>query len=129
MNILLADDEEMIARVARMALEKIGGHKVTWVTNGQLVIDTLQEGVKFDVILLDGMMPVRDGINTCIHLRNKLNDQTPIIFLSAKSHDTEIQTALAAGATGYIQKPFDPKTLSTEISKILDNPSDQRSSA
>lgn len=118
MKILLAEDEPDIQLITRLALED-SGHEVIAVSDGQAALDyLLREPV--DVVLLDVMMPQVDGFTTCARLRE--NPQTrdlPVIFLSAKSQETELQRGLAVGARGYIIKPFDVFTLASRILALL----------
>lgn len=118
MNILLAEDDKNIVVVITMALEKIGGHKVTHVDNG---ISAIEKALAqdFDLILLDSMMPGKDGLRVCSELKEVHELATPIIFLSAKSQESDIKEGLSHGAMGYIQKPFDPKTICKLIEDIL----------
>lgn len=118
MNILLAEDDESISKITKMTLELIGKHKVTLAMDGEQALKVALEN-QFDLILLDGMMPKMNGLDVCKNIRNQLATIPPIIFLSAKSQDSDIKEALLAGATGYIQKPFDPSTICQQIDKIL----------
>lgn len=117
MKILLAEDDPSIGIVAKLSLEKIGGHVVTLVTDGaQAIVRGLEEN--FDLLLLDSMMPKKDGLTACQELLAS-GFETPIIFLSAKSSEMDIKEFLRAGAIGSIQKPFDPKNLHQKIDEIL----------
>ncbi len=118
MRILLAEDDTNISMIAKVALEKVGGHEVVAVLDGGQAIAQI-ESSDFDLILLDGMMPVKDGLTVCREVKTGAKKNIPIIFLSAKSQDSDISEGLNAGAIGYIQKPFDPTKLSEEIDKIL----------
>jgi two-component system alkaline phosphatase synthesis response regulator PhoP len=120
MKILIAEDDTSIAMIAKLSLERLGGHTVVHAADGeQALTQALQQS--FDLILLDGMMPKYDGLTVCKTLRQNHQIQTPIIFLSAKSQECEIKLATEAGATGYILKPFDPKFLNSQIEEILDS--------
>lgn len=113
MRILLAEDDSHISQIARITLEKLGKHKVTIVENGKDCLEKIQ-GDEFDLILLDGMMPIMDGI-TVLKKLNEFNIKIPVIFLSAKSQEVDIKEVLELGAIGYITKPFDPKVLNQQI--------------
>jgi DNA-binding response OmpR family regulator len=128
MKILLAEDDDNIVAVAKLALERLGGHIVTRVADGVAAVEMgLQES--YDVILLDSMMPKKDGIRACYELKQEHQISTPIIFLSAKSQESDIREGLANGAIGYIQKPFDPKTISKQVEAILDSLPAQKAAA
>lgn len=120
MKILLAEDDPHISVIMQLCLERIGGHSVVICEDGEKALQTaIQDG--FDLILLDGMMPKRNGLQVAKELRdlqkqNRWLHPTPIIFLSAKSDD--VPGFLSLGQ-GYISKPFDPQTICTLIDDIL----------
>ncbi|MGE4234408.1 MAG: response regulator [Bacteriovoracia bacterium] len=118
MKILLAEDDPSIQAIAKLALSKTGGHTVSVVKDGREVLEFVSKD-KPDLILLDVMMPILDGFQTCIQLKqNDTTKQIPIIFLTAKAQSHEVQHGMNLGAIGYILKPFDPMTLDNEI-KLL----------
>lgn len=119
MKLLLAEDDPNIAVIARLALEKIGGHDVTVVADGEAALrEALTQA--YDVILLDEMMPKMNGINVCKQYKAMCAQPKPVIFLSAKSQDSDIREFIDTG-TGFIPKPFDPMKLNTQIAEILSN--------
>jgi two-component system alkaline phosphatase synthesis response regulator PhoP len=118
MKVLLAEDEPDIQLITRMALED-AGCQVVAVSDGQAALDSAQAEL-FDVVLLDVMMPRVDGFTACAQLH--ANPQTcdlPVIFLTAKSQELEVQRGLEIGARGYIVKPFDVFSLADRIAAIL----------
>jgi DNA-binding response OmpR family regulator len=120
MKILLAEDDANISVIARLVLEKLGGHEVVVRDNGQDALDTaLRE--PFDLILLDGMMPGKTGLQVAAGLRDAGIFSTPIIFLSAKTDTRDVELFLEHGH-GYIAKPFDPQSLCQSIEQLLTNP-------
>lgn len=119
MIILLAEDDHSISIVAKMALERIGGHTVTVANDGNAALSAALSG-DYDLILLDWMMPGKDGLTVCHEVR-KAKPNQKIIFLSAKSQENDIREGLSEGAVGYIQKPFDPKSLCLQIDKIFND--------
>ena len=118
MKILLAEDEPDIQFVTRITLED-EGHEIVTVDDGQAaVVAALAE--PFDVILLDVMMPRLDGMGACRQLKADARTQgIPIIFLTARSQQFEVQAGLEMGALGYIVKPFDTFTLANEIANLV----------
>ena len=116
MKILLAEDDPNILTISKMTLETIGNHDLLTVDNGEAALQKALEE-EFDVILLDEMMPKMNGIKVCEELR-KSGIKTPIIFLSAKSQQSDIDIFNSIG-TGFIPKPFDPMTLNEKILDIL----------
>lgn len=117
MKIMLAEDEPNIATIAKLTLEKMGGHEVHWVSNGNAALDCALN-MNFDVILLDEMMPGLNGLSVCKQYKAQTKDPKPVIFLSAKSQEADIKEFEAAGK-GYINKPFDPMSLCSKIEEIL----------
>ena len=118
MTVVLAEDDPDIQLVARLSLKR-AGFTVTVVSNGQEALDTISRHPP-DVVLLDWMMPEVDGLETCRRL--KADPQTaniPVIFLTAKSQEAEIQRGLSLGASGYVTKPFDALTLGEQIKDIV----------
>ncbi|MCB0407301.1 MAG: response regulator [Bdellovibrionales bacterium] len=119
MNILLAEDDPNISTIAKLALEQIGGHKVTHVDNGEKALKLiLEQGSDFDVILLDEMMPGLNGVRVCQEYLKAVSTPQPVIFLSAKSQSSDIKEFLELGK-GFIPKPFDPMQLNPLIENIL----------
>ena len=118
MNLLLIDDEPDIRAIAKMALERIGGHTVTAAGSaGEAVAAATAE--RPDVVLLDVMMPDVDGPATLARLRPVLGQDVPVIFLTAKAAAVDIDRLKALGAVGVIAKPFDPLNLSGEVGAII----------
>jgi two-component system phosphate regulon response regulator PhoB len=116
--VLLAEDEPDIRLITRLALEE-AGYSVTVVTDGQAALCAAKAGA-FDVVLLDVMMPQLDGFATCAQLKaNSATRALPVIFLTAKSQENEVQQGLALGALGYIIKPFDVYELGNQIEALL----------
>lgn len=118
MNILLAEDEPDIQLIVRIALED-AGHDVMVVDDGQAAVEHARDA-RFDVVLLDVMMPRLDGLGACEQLKaDPATAELPVIFLTARSQQSEVQAGLRLGALGYIIKPFDAFTLADEIAAIL----------
>jgi len=116
-TILLAEDDPHIRRVSEVALRR-HGFDVVSVSDGTEVLDALGQR-SFDLVLLDGMMPSLDGVETC--KRIKANPRTTaqrVIMLSARTQASDEQAGLAAGAMGYIRKPFNALTLGDEIRRL-----------
>jgi two-component system, OmpR family, response regulator len=118
MRVLLAEDDLNISIIAKMSLEKIGGYDVTVVSDGESALDEALTQ-KYDLILLDEMMPKMNGIKVCQEYKARVTSQPkPVIFLSAKSQDSDIREFMENG-TGFIPKPFDPRKLSQQIADLL----------
>lgn len=118
LTVILAEDDLDIQLVARLALKR-AGFIVTVVGNGQEALEAVQKQPP-DVILLDWMMPELDGPETCRRLKaDPATSSIPIIFLTAKSQEAEIQRGLSLGAAGYVTKPFDALTLGQHVKELI----------
>lgn len=118
MRVLLAEDEPDIQLITRLALED-AGCTVVAVSDGQSAFE-YAVAEQFDVVLLDVMMPRLDGFSACARLHeDPRTSAVPVIFLSARSQEIEVQRGLATGARGYIVKPFDVFSLAARITAIL----------
>ena len=100
-KILAVDDEAKILQIIRKALEK-DGHIVQTVQNGDVVRQ--MELSRYDLILLDVMMPGIDGFTLCREIRETVD--CPIVFLTAKTLEEDLMAGLGSGADDYICKPF-----------------------
>jgi CheY-like chemotaxis protein len=124
-KILLAEDEEDIRKVAQISLQFRGGWIVTLAIDGEECLEKAAQD-RPDLILLDCMMPKMDGYETCRRLKQDPSlREIPVIFLTARSQESEVRKGLALGAVGYLIKPFNPMSLAAEIREILgrDSPS------
>jgi len=113
-KVLVVDDEQDIVQIIKYNLEA-NGYDVQTAFNG---VDALEVASKFkpDLILLDVMMPHKDGIQTCIELRaNRDFDETIVIFLTALAEEASEIRGLEAGADDYISKPIKPKLLMSRV--------------
>ena len=118
-HILLVDDEADIREVAALSLQTLGGWRVTTASGGSEAI-ALARAERPDVILLDVMMPELDGPTTLARLRdNAQTHKIPVIFLTAKAQHTDQCGLARLDVSGVLTKPFDPLTLSDQITAIL----------
>jgi two-component system phosphate regulon response regulator PhoB len=115
-KILLAEDDSNVSIITQLCLERIGGHTVTVAPDGAQALDAAKREA-YDLVILDGMMPKLSGLEVAKELV-AMKYAAPIIFLSAKSEEKDIQQFLSIGA-GYIAKPFDPPTICARIDAIL----------
>lgn len=123
-RVLVIDDEPDIRLIAELSLSQLAGVEVMLASSGAEGL-RLAEAQTPDVILLDVMMPVMDGLATLQLLQSnpELND-VPVIFLTARVQRQDRADYIERGAVGVIAKPFDPLTLPQDISKLLsDRPS------
>lgn len=117
-KILIAEDERDIRDLVAFTL-RFAGHEVVAASNGEEAVQmTPKENP--DLILMDVRMPRMTGYDACraIKADPKLKD-IPVVFLSAKGQENEIQTGLEAGAEEYLLKPFAPDQLNERVKAIL----------
>ncbi len=117
-KILIAEDERDIRDLIEFTL-KYAGHDVIKTSNGVEAVEVASRD-RPDLIILDVRMPRMTGYEACRALKalDGLKD-VPIVFLSAKGQQTEMESGLDAGAYDYILKPFAPDHLTRRIAEIL----------
>lgn len=108
MRILVAEDEPQLSRVLVAAMEN-AGYEVDSVANGKEAVEQAREN-SYDIIMLDIMMPVMDGITALKKIREN-GDKTYILMLTAKAEVDDRVTGLDSGADDYLTKPFSLKEL------------------
>lgn len=114
-SILVVDDEERIRRLLRMYLER-EDYEIDEAENGQEAVDKAFEK-EYDLILLDLMMPEKDGIEVCREIREKKS--TPIIMLTAKGEEANRVQGFEVGTDDYIVKPFSPREVVLRVKALL----------
>ena len=118
-KILIAEDERDIRELVAFTL-RFTGNEVVAVENGAEAVDAALEEMP-DLILMDVRMPRMTGYEACQHIKADPRIQhIPVVFLSAKGQDSEIQAGLAAGASEYLLKPFAPMELSEKVKELLE---------
>lgn len=119
-KILVAEDDHDIRELIVLTLQ-FSGFDVTSVEDGAAAVQAakVNDG-KFDLILMDVRMPHMTGYEACRRLKEaEITKNIPIIFLSAKGQEGEVQTGLALGAEQYILKPFAPDDLIKTVTQVL----------
>lgn len=114
-KILIADDEADIRKILRLLLEK-KGYTVDEASNGQSAIDKAREG-DIDLIIMDVMMPYLSGIEATAAIREF--STVPILFLTAKSLDSDKEIAYISGGDDYIVKPFSSTELILKVESLI----------
>jgi len=118
-RLLLIDDESSIREVTKATLEATGNWDVTLADTGELGIALAAE-VNPDLILIDLMMPIMDGIATYNALQQQESiKRIPVAFFTAKAHIEERQQFDGMGICAVISKPFEPLTLSADLMKLV----------
>lgn len=114
-KVLIVDDEKNICELIRLYVEK-EGYKTVLAYDGEQAMFVF-EAEKPDIILLDVMMPKKDGWQVCREIRAK--SDIPVIMLTAKGETIDKVLGLEFGADDYIVKPFEPKELIARIKAVL----------
>jgi len=114
-RILLVDDEQSIQTLLSYPLRKDGYH-VTSAVDGREALQRFEEG-RFDLVILDLMLPKLDGVEVCRELRSR--SQVPIIMLTAKGSETDKVAGLEVGADDYITKPFSMREFRSRVKAAL----------
>lgn len=120
-KILIAEDEKDIRELIQISLT-FGGFDVVTVPNGKELVETAKAmKQKPDLIMSDVRMPLMTGYEACAMLKAIPElENIPVVFLSAKGQESEIQTGLDSGAHEYILKPFAPDELIKRVKDIID---------
>lgn len=117
-SILTVDDSASIRQMVSFTL-KGAGYTVTEAVDGQQGLDMAKSG-KFDLVLTDQNMPRMDGITLIKNLRGLPTYRSvPILVLTTEAGDNMKQQGKAAGATGWLVKPFDPQKLIEVVKKVI----------
>ena len=115
MKILVVDDEKTLVKGMKFNLEN-EGYEVECAYDGAAALELAREG-RFDLIILDVMMPEMDGLEACMKIREFSN--VPIIMLTARSEDADKLMGFACGADDYVTKPFNILELKARIKALL----------
>lgn len=117
--ILVADDDEILAEMVRHRLETVG-HEVLVVEDGEEALDRVGQRLP-DAILLDWMMPIRSGMETLLALKSHpTRCHVPVVMMTSRRNQSDVLTALRAGASDYVTKPFSPEDLALRVESLLD---------
>jgi len=114
-KVLVVDDEQPIADILKFSLEK-EGYEVICAFDGQEAV-SLAFSEQPDLMLLDLMLPIKDGMDVCREVRSKLN--MPIIMLTAKDTEIDKVLGLELGADDYVTKPFSTRELLARVKAHL----------
>ena len=121
LNILLVEDNLLNQRIVLFSLKKYN-HVVTIANNGVEAVERFREG-QFDVILMDIMMPIMDGLEATVKIReveqiNKTERRTPIIALTANTMDNDKAKCLSYGMDEFMSKPFDVEKMKSIFNQL-----------
>ena len=118
-TILVIEDDEHIAELVSFMLER-EGHAVRILADGESAYQHVLSAPPPGLVLLDAMLPYRDGLSLLGSIRAQAGWATvPIVMLTARSLERDIVQALEAGANDYIVKPFQPQELLARVRRYL----------
>jgi len=121
-HVLCVEDEPDIRLVAQLALETVGGLRVSLCPSGTEAV-SMAKSLKPDLIVLDVMMPGLDGPGALRALREDPETAAiPAIFMTAKVQPSEVEQLIAMGALDVVAKPFDPMSLAEQLRHIWNRP-------
>lgn len=118
-TVLVVDDSQTIRRMVIESLRRLGDLKADEAGSGLEAIERLSLG-PLDLVILDMNMPDMHGLDVLAFLRTQSSFQDlPVVVLTTRSDALSRETALAAGATDYLTKPFDPRQLAATAGRLL----------
>lgn len=118
MNVLVVDDDPDIRELVAFKLEQLG-HTVMTENDGESGLAAALANIP-DLILLDVMMPKLTGIEVCQRLRDDASTNgVPVILITAKAQEMDVERGFAAGADDYIVKPFSPRELASRVEAVF----------
>ena len=115
MKILIADDEIEIRKVLRLLLEN-AGYSIIEAQDGQRAVDAVRENPDIDLCIMDIMMPVMNGIEATKKIREF--STLPVLFLTAKSLESDKEAAYSGGGDDYLVKPFSSRELLMKVEAL-----------
>ena len=117
-RVLLAEDNDLNAEIASFMLEH-HGMKVTWVKNGKFAVDEMKQRAEdYDLIFMDIMMPIMDGLKATKKIR-KMGYTIPIIAMTANAFTDDMQKSLEAGMNAHLTKPLKESSIVKTIVKYV----------
>jgi CheY-like chemotaxis protein len=117
-RICYVEDDEDIQRIVRMALERIGKMTVSVVSDPTKAIDAIL-AFKPDLVMLDWMMPIIDGPTLFKQMKTRPETSAlPVVFITAKAAQRDLDELTSLGAAGTISKPFSPRDLPDQLRAI-----------
>ncbi|REH40539.1 response regulator receiver domain-containing protein [Paraperlucidibaca baekdonensis] len=117
-TILLIEDDELIAGLVRLLVERLG-HELVWAPDGEAGKQMLQTAAA-DIVILDILLPYLDGFALLKALRgDPKTAELPVLVLTGKTSEADIARVVEAGANDFLAKPFQPNELSQRLTRLL----------
>ncbi|HET9860746.1 MAG TPA: response regulator [Nocardioidaceae bacterium] len=117
-KIVVADDDADIRELVAFKLQQTG-HEVVAVADGAAAVEACQ-AEEPDLVVLDVMMPGMSGLDACRALRlDPALAKVPVILLTARAQEADIEQGFNAGADDYVVKPFSPRELASRVAAVL----------
>lgn len=118
---LVVDDFSTMRRIVRNLLKELGFTNVEEAEDGQIALQKLNGGTRYDFVVTDWNMPNMDGLTLLQNIRSSpALKHLPVLMITAEAKKENIIAAAQAGASGYIVKPFTAATLSEKMNKIFE---------
>jgi two-component system, OmpR family, response regulator MtrA len=120
-HILVADDDADIRELVEFKLSSMG-HRVVAVGDGAAALEAIRSE-RPDLVVLDVMMPGMSGLEAVAEIRRDgALANLPVILLTARAQDSDVETGLHSGADQYVTKPFSPRDLASRVETLLGLP-------
>mgnify|MGYP003404585232 FL=1 len=117
-TILLIEDDELIAGLVRLMVERLG-HELVWAPDGEAGKQMLETGTA-DIVILDILLPYLNGFEVLKSLRaDPKTSKLPVLVLTGKTAQADIDRVVEAGADDFLAKPFQPNELSQRLTRLL----------
>lgn len=116
-RILVVDDDPDILELVSLKL-RTSGHHVTAVETGEAARDVLSQDSGLELLVVDHMMPGMTGVDL-VRLMRAEGGTIPVIMLTARSQERDLESAFTAGVDDYLTKPFSPRELALRVSALL----------
>lgn len=120
-RILIVDDDPSIVELLGISLEMVG-YEVLTAGDGMQAISVLQNAIHdhpVDMVMVDLMMPVMDGLRFIRWLRTEMNSPLPVLALTGMSQASDAQIAMSAGASAVLSKPVEPRVIIEKLAELL----------
>ena len=118
-KVLAVDDDPVIQRLLQVNLE-MEGYEVELASDGEEALEKVRS-FQPDLVLLDVMMPKKDGWQVCQEIKSDPDiEDIPVVFLSARAQDSDIQKGADLGVEAYVTKPFDPIDLVELVAELIE---------